>query len=135
MTPADVSAQLRSLRNLEAALAVWLLVVGGAIAGEPFRQLKGREITSKMSGMEFTDEVHFAEMFKPDGSLAIISMGARKAGKWRVSHDELCLSEPGDEERCYGVWMSGQKIQLRQAGLDITEEGILQKPQRRQSLP
>jgi len=132
MTPAEVSAKLRSLPNLEAALAFWLLVAGGVVAGEPFRQLKGREITSKISGMEFTDEVHFAEVFKPDGSLAIISMGARKTGRWRVSRDELCLSEPGDEERCYGVWMSGQKIELRQPGLDITEEGILQKPQRRQ---
>src|SRR5215210_5687114 len=127
MTPAEVFAKLRRLPNLEAALAFWLLVAGGVVAGEPFRQLKGREITSRIKGMEFTDEVHFAELFKPDGSLAISSMGARKTGRWRVSRDELCLLEPGNEERCYSVWMAGRNIELRREGIDITEEGILQK--------
>jgi hypothetical protein len=121
------------MKIITIALGVVLLAVGAGLVGaDTFRQIKGLEIASKVRGMEFTDEVHFAEVFKSDGSLAIASMGARKTGKWRVSGDELCLLEPGQEERCYGVWMAGRNIELRRDGIDITEEGILQKPQRRQ---
>lgn len=106
--------------------------IAGANAADAFRQLKGREITAKFKGQEFTDEIHFAEVFKPDGSLTIISMGARKTGKWRVSRDELCLLQADAEEQCYSVWVSWRNVQLRQAGVEITEDGILQKPKQRQ---
>ncbi|MFH6787391.1 hypothetical protein [Methylobacterium sp. MA0201] len=108
------------------------LLVAGAVkqagAADAFRQLKGREITAKFAGQEFTDEVHFAEVFGRDGSLSAISMGKRKAGKWRVVGDELCRSHERDEPRCHQVWISGTKVQLRQPGIDITEDGVLQKP-------
>ena|SRR5215212_8034759 len=120
------------IRSINLGLAALIFSTGVVNAADTFRQLKGSEISSRIRGMEFTDEVHFAELFRRDGSLAIVSMGARKTGKWRVSRDELCLMEPGHEERCYGVWMAGRKIELRREGIDITEEGVLQKPQRRQ---
>ncbi len=117
------------------ALLIALPIAGtlaGAQAADTFHQLKGREIITKFKGQEFTDEVHFAEVFNPDGSLTIISMGTRKTGKWRVSGDELCLLQADAEERCYSVWVSGRNAQLRQAGVEITEDGILQKPKQRQ---
>jgi hypothetical protein len=117
------------------ALPMVLPIVGtlaGAQAADSFRQLKGREIIAKFKGHEFTDEVHFAEVFNPDGTLAVISMGVRSAGKWRVSGTDLCISHAEDKERCFSVWMSGRNVQLRQAGVDISEEGILQKSQQRQ---
>jgi hypothetical protein len=120
------------IKTVTLGLAVLAFSTGLVGAADTFRRIKGREISSKVRGMEFTDEVHFAELFKPDGNLAIVSMGARKTGKWRVSRDDLCLLEPGDEERCYSVWMAGRKIELRREGIDITEEGILQRPQRPQ---
>src|SRR5215212_9400473 len=98
MTLDRICAQLRGLRDLDVALAFWLLFTGGLVAGETLRQLKGAAISSRIRGMEFTDEVHFAKLFNPDGSLAIVSMGVRKAGKWRIVRDELCLSEPGEVE-------------------------------------
>src|SRR4051794_12336914 len=116
------------VRSIGLAFVALVVSTGLACAADGFHQLKGREITSRIRGMEFTDEVHFAEVFKPNGTLALISMGIRKAGKWRVSGDELCLSHPGDEERCYQIWISGRSLQLRQPGIEITEEGILQKP-------
>src|SRR3954447_19923940 len=120
MTIVKALAQFSRISDFDAALAFWLLLAGTVPGREPFRQLKGPEISSRIKGMEFTDEVHFAELFKPDGSLGIVSMGARKTGKWRVSRDELCLLEPGDEERCYGMWMAGRNIELRREGIDIT---------------
>ncbi len=117
------------------ALLIVLPIVGtpaGAQATDAFRQLKGREIIAKFKGQEFTDEVHFAEVFNRDGTLTMISMGTRTAGKWHVSGDELCLLHAEDKERCFSVWMSGRNVQLRQAGIDISEDGILQKPKQRQ---
>ena len=82
------------------ALAASILAVAVvAQAAESFRQLKGREITAKFSGMEFTDEVQF----KRDGTLSGAYMGRSKVGRWRAVRDELCLSRSGDEERCYAV--------------------------------
>ncbi len=115
---------------IRGALAAFFVAgtVAKADAANAFRQLKGREITAKFAGQEFTDEVHFAEVFKRDGSLSAISMGKRKTGKWRVVGDELCRSHEGDEQRCYQVWVAGTKVQLRQPGISVTEDGVLQKP-------
>lgn len=126
MTIVRTLPKLRKMSDFDAALAFWLLFAGTVAAREPFRQLKGPEISSKTEGMEFTDEVHFTELFNPDNTLAIISMDARKTGTWRVSHDELCLLAPEHEERCYGIWGAGRNIELRREGIDITEQGILQ---------
>lgn len=54
-----------------------------------------------------------------------------KTGKWRIAGDELCLAHGASEERCHQVWVAGNKIQLRQPGLTVTEDGILQKLQPR----
>lgn len=59
----------------KAVLAV-VFVAGTAAethAADTFRQLKEREITARFAGMEFTDEVHFAHVFKRDGTLSAIS--------------------------------------------------------------
>ena len=126
MTIVRTLAKLRKMSDFDDALAFWLLVAGTVAAREPFRQLKRPEISSKTKGMEFTDEVRFAELFNPDNTLAIITMDARNVGTWRVSHDELCLLGPEHEERCYGMWGAGRTIELRREGIDITEQGILQ---------
>jgi len=118
------------LMALMGVLAALLVAGAAAEAGatNALRQLKGREITAKFSGQEFTDEVHFAQAFRRDGTLDSISMGKHRAGKWRVVGNELCLSHESDEQRCYQVWMSGKTVQLRQPGVSITEDGILQRP-------
>ncbi len=112
--------------------AIASLLIAGAVretgAADAFRQLKGREITAKFAGQEFTDEVHFAEVFGRDGTLSVISMGRRGTGKWSVVGDALCRAYDGEEQRCYQVWAAGKNVQLRQPGIDISEDGILQRP-------
>jgi hypothetical protein len=58
-------------------------------------------------------------------------MGRAGTGIWKVENEELCLDRPPDEPRCYEVWAAGLKVQLRYEPA-IPEEGILQKPEKRQ---
>jgi hypothetical protein len=120
----------RNIGGLVAA-AVGVLLATAALAAEPFRHLTGREIASRFTGMELTDEVHWAYVFEKGGRLNIFSMGRPGTGAWKVDRNELCLDRPPDEARCYEVWVSGRNVQLRREP-EISDEGILQKPQKRQ---
>jgi hypothetical protein len=102
------------------------------VAGEPFRQIKGMEIARRFQQQEFTDEVHSAYVFGKDGHLSSVFMGKRGGGIWRVQGDRLCLLPDAFPERCSEVWMSGKRVQLREPGVEIYEEGILQRPTARQ---
>src|SRR3954453_15872615 len=96
-------------------------------ATESFRQLKGPEIRTKFSGMEFTDNVHWALVFGRDGTLSSFEMGAAGKGTWRVEKDELCLNYSRQGQRCHEVWVSGKNVQLRRSG-EVPEDGVLQMP-------
>ena len=108
----------------------WSLAQGTA-AADAYHRMKGREIASRFTGMERTDEVHWAYVFEKGGRLNIFSMGRPGTGAWKVDRNELCLDRPPDEARCYEVWVSGRNVQLRRES-EIPDEGILQKPQKRQ---
>ncbi len=108
----------------------WAPTQGLAMA-DTYHQMKEREIASRFTGMELTDEVHWAYVFERGGNLKFVSMGKAGTGTWKVDKDELCLDRPPDEPRCYEVWNSGTKVQLRYEPA-LPEEGILQKPQERQ---
>jgi hypothetical protein len=56
-------------------------------------------------------------------------MGHKSVGKWSVRKDELCIdkgTEPGGA--CYEVWLSGNKVELRQPDIELPLEGVLGKP-------
>jgi len=114
-----------------AALAFIALLVSGALGSETFRKLTGKEIAARLTGMELTDDVHWGLVFERGGHLSPRSRWARRPrGTWRVQQDELC-SDTGRGEQCQQVWVSGKNVQLRKPGLDIFEEGVLQKPHAR----
>ena len=112
------------------AIGMLVVAISPTFAAETFRQLKGREITARFSGMEFTDDVHWALVFEKGGRLASFSMGKASRGTWRVEKDEQC-SDTGRGEQCQQVWVSGKSVQLRRPGLDIFEGSVLQKPKAR----
>ncbi len=118
----------RVLLSPAAAILVIMASATIACAEAPFRRLGIAKIAARFAGMSFTDEVHFTRTFTRDGTLAIVSMGTRWTGRWRVVDDELCLARAGEEERCYQVWTSGRNVQLRRPGISVTEDGILKKP-------
>lgn len=114
-----------------AAMVVGLVLLAGADsvnAAETFRPLKGPEIRSRFTGMEFTDEVHWALLFGRDGALTNIGMGRKTLGRWQVKRDQLCLDRAPDGERCYAVSISGKTYRLQEPGSEIYEEGIVQRP-------
>ena len=117
-----------------AILALVASMCGGqTLAAGTFRQIRGREISARFAGMEMTDEVHWAKVFAKDGTYESFSPGTKSQGKWRVEKNQLCIdrSKSSEDNRCYAVWISGKNLQLRQPGIDIYDEGILQKPVKR----
>lgn len=108
-----------------------LLSIQPAHAVDAFRMLKGPAIRAGLSGMELTDDVHWAYVFDRNGTLTIYSMGRKSAGRWSVQKDQLCLDTPVDHQRCYAVWRAGKTLQLRQPEFDIYDEGFLQRPSKR----
>jgi hypothetical protein len=105
--------------------------VGAAFAAESLRRIKGNEINARFTGMELTDDVHWAHVFKAAGRVESFSMGKASTGSWRVEKDELCLNMGARGQRCYEVWVSGKNVQLRHPGTDLADEGVLQKPRSR----
>jgi len=97
-------------------------------AAEKFQKLTGTQIRAKLTGMEMTDNVHFADVFGANGGLRTYSMGRKQDGKWRVEKDELCVDRGKDDGGCYQVWISGKNVEFRRAGLPAAFEGILQRP-------
>ncbi len=97
-------------------------------AAEKFQKLTGTQIRARFTGMEMTDNVHFADVFAANGGLRTYSMGRKQDGKWRVEKDELCVDRGKDDGGCYQVWISGNNVEFRRAGLPAAFEGILQHP-------
>ncbi len=113
-----------------AATAIVGLLVSGAdgFAAEKFQKLGGSQIRAKFAGMEMTDNVHWADVFGPNGNLTSYSMGRKKDGKWWIEKDELCVDRGKDDGGCYQVWLSGKNVELRRAGLPAASEGVLLPP-------
>ena len=113
-----------------AATAIVGLLVSSAVSfsAEKFQKLGGSQIRAKFAGMEMTDNVHWADVFGPNGSLKSYSMGRKKDGKWWIEKDELCVDRGKDDGGCYQVWLSGKNVELRRAGLPAASEGVLQPP-------
>ncbi len=118
------------MRRTPLALIAVSILQSVAVAADVMHRLKDQEITARLTGMEITDEYHWAYVFGPDGKLSSVSLGKAGTGNWRVQDDELCLERGVDALRCYEVWIAGRKVELRREG-SPSEEAILQKPQKR----
>ncbi len=110
------------------AIVGWLVSGMNGFAVEKFQKPGGSQIRAKFVGMEMTDNVHWADVFGPNGDLRSYSMGRKKDGKWRIEKDELCVDRGKDDSGCYQVWMSGKNVELRREGLPAAFEGVLQRP-------
>jgi hypothetical protein len=111
------------------SFAIGTVAILPAAAASKFTQLSGSEIVSRFSGMEFTDGVHWAYTFDRNGRTSFTSMGHAGSGKWRVNGNQLCYDRERGE-RCFQVWVSGNEVQLRTPGSDLSHDGVLQRPDR-----
>ena len=112
-----------------AVAAAWLFLVtvgAGWAAAEKSKRLSGAQIRAKFSGMQFTDEVHWRDVYQRDGTLRSYSMGRKQIGKWRVEKDELCLDLPEPDGGCFEVASTATGFILTPQAAGQTLEGILQ---------
>jgi hypothetical protein len=113
-----------------AMLALFIGATIGASAGaeEKLQKLTGAQIRSKIAGMELTDEIHWRDVYERSGKLTSSSMGRKRTGKWRVEKDQLCIEhDKGPPAKCYDVWSSGKKVELRGEGL-LPLDGVIEAP-------
>lgn len=104
----------------------------GAVAAEKFRKLNGAQIKAKFAGMEMSDDVHWRDRYGRDGTLNSDSMGRKRAGKWWIEKNALCIDLGKDQGGCYQVWIAGKNVEFRREGLDTSiMEGTLQSPTKR----
>src|SRR5262249_8779526 len=85
----------------------------GRLRREKFQKLGGSPIRAKFVGMEMTDNVHWADVFCPNGSLKSYSVGR-----------EVCVDRGKDDAGCRQVWLSGKNVELRRAGWPAASEGV-----------
>jgi hypothetical protein len=81
-----------------------------AQAADSFRKLNDNEIRSKLSGMEITDDIHWAEQYMRDGTLKSFDMGSATTGMWRAQNGNLCIDNGTTDSECREVWISGNKV-------------------------
>ena len=112
------------------ALAVLAQLTAQAAAEDKFQKLTGTQIRAKLAGMKITDQVHWFDIYQPNGTIASIEMGNKRTGTWRVQNDLLCTDHGKDAESvCQEVWLSGTKIEMRRPGSTLPLlEGVLEKP-------
>ena len=124
---------------MERFAALAALTIGGligyeicALAEDQFKKLSGTQIRAKFTGMEFTDEVHWGEVYESNGKLRSEEMGTKRTGTWRIQKDQLC-TDYGKEvgSNCYEVWMSGKNVELKIPDSPaLPLEGFLARPVR-----
>jgi hypothetical protein len=120
---------MRILTTTLAALALLSASLEtGAVAAENSGKLSGPQIREKFAGMQLTDEVHWRDVYDRDGTLRSFILGRKKVGKWAIEKDELCMYFGDQDDGCYEVWLSGDRMEIKPVGLGLSIGGILQQP-------
>jgi hypothetical protein len=122
------NATRRRLRVTGLACLAVATLGANAAAEEKFQKLTGGQIRGQLGGMELTDNVHWRDLYKRNGTVMSTSMGRKRTGKWRVEKDQLCIEfEKEPIPKCYDVWLSGKTVELRREGL-LPLQGTLEAP-------
>jgi hypothetical protein len=117
-----------SFVRLLAAFTILMTPALAPSAADDFRRLTGSQVRAAIAGMEFTDEVHWVELYGTGGTVTSLAMGKKTVGKWRVDGDELCV-EFEDSADCFEVSQAGARLRLKRSGTDGSPiEGVLRKP-------
>ncbi len=107
-----------------------VLTVVCAHAATTFTRLSAREIRAKIVGKVVTDDAHWSQHFRPDGTLQSIVLSQLKQGTWKINGNALCLSLKTRKQEttteCYEVWMWKDHIEYREKGVTVIE-GFVRK--------
>ena len=69
-----------------------VLIAVGAHAATTFTRLSAREIRAKIIGKVVTDDAHWSQHFRLDGTLHSIVLSQLKQGTWKINGNTLCLT-------------------------------------------
>ena len=119
-------------RGTGLALALVLMVVY-AQAADPFHRLSAREIRVQIIGKVVTDEAHWSQHFRPDGTLHSIVLSQLKQGTWKINGHTLCLTlktrKQDTTTECYEVWRWKDHLEYRENGVTVMT-GFVRKARR-----
>ena len=112
------------------SLALGLVLTGvGAQAADPFHRLSAREIRAQIIGNVITDDTHWSQHFRPDGTLHAFALSRLRQGTWHIEGDALCraLTRRGKTTTtCSEVWMWQGRVEYREQGVTVME-GFVRK--------
>jgi hypothetical protein len=115
----------RFLKHVLLIVGVTGLAIPGYAKGpadQGFRKLTGGQIRAAFVGKVFSDDTHFSNQFKADGTIDGVSMGKKISNKWKLDKDTLCIKDSMDE-LCYAVWIKGRDVQLVYEDTDVILSG------------
>jgi hypothetical protein len=116
------------MKRVVLALLVGATIGASAGAEENLQKLTGAQIRAKIAGMELTDQIHWRDLYERNGRVTSSSMGRKRTGTWRVEKDQLCVEyDKEPPAKCYDVWSSGKKVELRGEGL-LPLDGVIEAP-------
>ena len=101
----------------------------GAQAADPFHRLSAREIRAQIIGNVITDDTHWSQHFRPDGTLHAIALSRLRQGTWHIDGNTLCrtLTRRGKTTTtCSEVWMWKDRVEYREQGVTVME-GFVRK--------
>ena len=111
-------------------LALGLVLTGvGAQAADRFHRLSAQEIRARIIGNVITDDTHWSQHFRPDGTLHAIALSRLRQGTWTIDGDTLCrtLTKRGKTTTtCSEVWMWQDRVEYREQGVTVME-GFVRK--------
>jgi hypothetical protein len=105
----------------------------GAQAADPYHRLSAREIRAQIIGHVVTDEAHWSQHFRPDGTLHSIVVSQLRRGTWTIKGPTLCLTlttrQQDTTTECYEVWRWKDHVEYRDNGATVMT-GFLRKERR-----
>jgi hypothetical protein len=99
-----------------------LALAGAAYAQDDFKRLSAAEIRARIVGHTVTDDVHWSDRFRPDGTVAAVQLGNAVPAEWKLQGNELCVTRKykrGTESECVEVWLKGDAIEYRRDGVTV----------------
>ena len=116
-------ARPRPLARITGLALVLVLTVVYAQAAEEFQRLSAREIRAQIIGKVVTDDAHWSQHFRPDGTLHSIVLAQRRQGTWKINGHALCLTlktrQQDTTTECYEVWRWKDHIEFRENGTTV----------------
>ena len=117
------SALPRPLARVAGIALALMLTVMYAQAADQFQRLSAREIRSQIIGKVITDEAHWSQHFRPNGTLQSIVLSQLTQGTWKIHGNTLCLILKTHKQEttteCYEVWRWKDHIEYRENGTTV----------------